>query len=44
MCVDFTDQFMVGGTMGWFTYQTCKDQFFDPANAAEVACVNLHTR
>ena len=30
-----TDQFMTGGTMGWFTYQNQKDAFFDPANAGE---------
>ena len=31
-----TDQFMVGGTMGWFTYETYGDQFFLPANAPKV--------
>lgn len=36
LCTELTKQFMVGGTMGWFTYQNYKDQFFDPANAPEI--------
>lgn len=39
-----TTQFMLGGSMGWFTYQdTCSPtggcQFLDPANAAYVAYI-----
>lgn len=37
-----TTQFMLGGTMGWFTYQDyCKPscQFLDPSNAANVAYI-----
>ena len=30
--LQLTEQFMVGGTMGWFTYQNYKQTFFDPAN------------
>ena len=36
LCSELTAQFMVGGTMGWFTYQNYKQTFFDPANAAYV--------
>eukprot|EP00040_Diaphanoeca_grandis_P028556 m.165564 g.165564 ORF g.165564 m.165564 type:complete len:821 (+) comp31388_c0_seq1:121-2583(+) len=36
---EFTQQFMVGGTMGWFTYQNYGDEFFDPANAKEIAYI-----
>jgi len=39
LCTELTSQFMVGGTMGWFTYQNYKNQFFDPANAPEVAYI-----
>jgi hypothetical protein len=31
-----TAQFMVGGTMGWFTYETHKNEFYLPANARKV--------
>lgn len=34
-----TDQFMTGGTMGWFTYQDQGDAFFDPANSERVAYI-----
>ena len=36
LCVELTQQFMVGGTMGWFTYQNYDNQFFDPANKGYV--------
>jgi hypothetical protein len=36
LLTQLTDQFMAGGTMGWFTYQDQKDAFFDPANAGRV--------
>ena len=31
-----TAQFMVGGTMGWFTYETHKTEFYLPSNARKV--------
>ena len=31
-----TAQFMVGGTMGWFTYETHKTEFLLPSNAGKV--------
>jgi hypothetical protein len=36
LTVELTKQFMVGGTMGWFTYQNYGNQFFEPANAPYV--------
>merc|ERR1719330_1387308 len=33
LTVELTKQFMVGGTMGWFTYQNYGNQFFETANA-----------
>jgi hypothetical protein len=39
LCGELTAQFMQGGTMGWFTYQHYGNQFFDPANAGEVAYI-----
>lgn len=39
LCDQLTAQFMQGGTMGWFTYQHYGNQFFDPANAGEVAYI-----
>lgn len=39
-----TQQFMSGGTMGWFTYQNYGNQFFDPANAQRVAYIRALSR
>ena len=39
LLTQLTDQFMTGGTMGWFTYQDQGDAFFDPANAERVAYI-----
>jgi len=36
LTVELTKQFMVGGTMGWLTYQNYGDQFFEEANAPYV--------
>jgi hypothetical protein len=48
LCIELTKQFMVGGTMGWFTYERyCHDggdastacSFLDPRNAAYVGYI-----
>jgi len=44
MCTALTTQFMLGGSMGWFTYQnTCNPktgcQFLNPANSAYVSFI-----
>lgn len=36
LLTQLSDQFMTGGTMGWFTYQDQGDAFFEPANAGRV--------
>jgi hypothetical protein len=36
LLTQLTAQFMVGGTMGWFTYETYGNQFFLPSNAGKV--------
>ena len=36
LLTQLTDQFMAGGTMGWFTYQDQKGAFLEPANAGRV--------
>eukprot|EP00656_Telonema_subtile_P017269 TRINITY_DN19237_c0_g1_i1.p1 TRINITY_DN19237_c0_g1~~TRINITY_DN19237_c0_g1_i1.p1 ORF type:complete len:207 (-),score=39.80 TRINITY_DN19237_c0_g1_i1:103-723(-) len=39
LCAELSKQFMVGGTMGWLTYQNYQNQFFDPANAKQLAFI-----
>lgn len=39
LITQLTDQFMTGGTMGWFTYQDQGQAFFEPANAERVAYI-----
>eukprot|EP01050_Picozoa_sp_SAG11_P031902 SAG11_NODE_10114_length_854_cov_0.800000_2_plen_159_part_01 len=36
LLIQLSDQFMTGGTMGWFTYQDQGDAFFELANADRV--------
>jgi len=42
--VELTKQFMVGGTMGWFTYQNYGNQFFEPSNAPFVQYIQALSR
>lgn len=39
LCAELTSQFMVGGTMGWLTYQNYKEEFFSPTHAEEVSYI-----